>query len=112
MESIDDVAEALIIDVRFSSLFLLNQENLNIDTFITSFKTIHLAKIIITDLANCFFEHAISGNNSNLNCYKLDTFTYVTSERYISDEFYGIMIGTRAWKQTTTQYGQYFAYTK
>ena len=81
MESIDDIIEALIIDIGFSSPSLLNQDNLNTKTFITSFGIIHSAKIITTDLANCSFKHAITGNSPNLNRHKSDPFIYIISKR-------------------------------
>ena len=39
-----------------------------------------------------------------------DPFVYVISDCYISDEFYGIMIDTRASKFSIIGYGQYLAY--
>lgn len=62
-KSTNNIAKALMIDIEFSSLFPLNQNNVNIETFITSFGTLYLAKTIITDLTNCFFEHVITKNN-------------------------------------------------
>ncbi len=111
-ESINDATEALMIDVGFSSPSPLDQDNVNTDTFITSFGTIHSAKIITTDLANRSFDHAITGSNPDLKRYESDPFTYITSERYTSDEFYGIMIDTGASKRSTAGYGQYLAYKK
>ena len=105
IESINDVVEVLMIDAGFSSLFSLDQDNVNTDTFITSFGIIHSAKIITSDLTNCFFDHAIIGNNPNLKRHESDCFTYITSERYTSDEFYGIKINIRAFKQSTAGYG-------
>ena len=101
-----------MIGVGFSSPFPLDQENLNTDIFITSFGTIYSAKIITIDLTNRFFEYAITGNNPNFNRHESDPFTYITSKRYISVEFYGIMIDTKASKRLTVRYGQYFAYKK
>ena len=49
-ESFDDAAEALMIDVGFLSPIPLDQDNVNTDTFITSFGTMHSAKTITTDL--------------------------------------------------------------
>lgn len=104
MESIEDVVKALIIDVRFLLPSPLNQENLNIDIFITSFETIYLTKIIITNFANHFFEYVIIGNNANLNRHKSNLFIYITLEKYTSDEFYGIIIDVGASKQLTAGY--------
>lgn len=58
-KSIDDTIEVLIIDIKFLLSFPLNQENLNIETFITSFRIIHLAKTMTTNLANRFFDYTI-----------------------------------------------------
>ena len=77
-KSIDDIAEALMIDMRFSSLSSLNQDNVNTDIFITSFGIIYSAKTITSDLVNHSFEYAIIGNNPNFNCHKSDPFTYIT----------------------------------
>ena len=81
-------------------------------TFITSFGKIHSAKTMTMDLANCSFNHAITGSNPDLDRHESDPFTYITSERYTLDEFYKIMIDTRASKQLTAGYGKYLAYKK
>ena len=101
-----------MIDIGFSSPSPLDKKKLNTDTFITSFGIIHLAKTITTNLANCFFEYALTGSNHDSEHYKSDLFTYITLERYISDEFYEIMNDTRASKQSTAGYGQYLVYKK
>lgn len=93
-----------MIEVEFSSLSHLDQENVNMDSFITWFGVIHLAKTITIDLANCSFENAIIGSNPNLNYLKSDPFTYITFKRYTLDEFYGIMINIRVSKQSTAGY--------
>lgn len=62
-----------------------------------------------TNLANCSFDYAITGSNPDLNRHKSDPFTYISKERYKSDEFYGIMINTIASKQLTAGYEQYLA---
>lgn len=87
MKRIDDVAEALKIDIEFSSPSLLNQQNLNIIIFITFFEKIHLVKTIITNFANYFFEYIITRNNPNLNYCKSESFTYITLKRYTVDKF-------------------------
>ena len=111
-KSIDNAVGALMIDVGFSSPFPLDQENVNTDTFITSFGIIHSAKTITTDLANRSFEHAITGSNPNSNRHESDPFTYITSARYTLDKFYGIMIDRGASKRSSAGYGQYLAYRK
>ncbi len=70
-----------------------------------SFGIIYLAKIIITDLANSFFDYTITGSNLDLKHYELNAFTYIISERYTSHKFYKIMIDIRASKQSTAGYG-------
>ena len=74
-ESIDDVVEALMIEIRSSSHFSLDSKNLNIDTFFTSFGTIHLAQTMSTDLINHLFRHCITGSNLALQHHKSDPFT-------------------------------------
>ena len=64
------------------------------------------------DLVNCFFDYSITRSNLALQHYKSDSFIYITSKRYISDKFYGIMIDTGAFRQSTAGYRQYFAYKK
>ena len=86
IESTDDIAKALMIDVRFSLLFSLDQKTVNTDTFITSFRKIHSAKIISTNLANRSFDYVIIGSNPNLKPHKSDSFTYINSERYTLDD--------------------------
>lgn len=93
-----------MIDVRFLSLFLLNQKNINTDTFITSFKIIYLIKIIKTDFTKFFFEYTIIKSNLDLKCYKSDFFVYITPEKYILDKYYRIIINMRAFKQLTAKY--------
>ena len=42
--------------------------------------------------------------------HKQDLFVYITTERYIPKEFYGVMIDISTLKKSTAGYGQYFAY--
>jgi hypothetical protein len=42
----------------------------------------------------------------------LDPFTYTTTSQYTSDEFYRVIIDTKALKRSTVSYRQYFAYRK
>lgn len=101
-----------MINIRFLLSFLLNKINLNTDIFITSFKIIHSAKTIILYFINYFINHILIRSNQDLKYYKLDLFIYITLERYISDEFYEIMIDIRAFKQSIIKYRQYFAFKK
>ena len=101
-----------MIDVGFSSPSHLDQVNVNTNTFITSFGTIHQAETMTAYLANHSFDHAITGANPNLTGHESDPFTYITSERYTSNEFYGIMIDTGASRRSTAGCGKYLAYKK
>ncbi len=112
IEDIDKAEEALIINVGFSSPSNFDQENVNINTFITSFETIHQTETMTVYLANCFFDHAITGVNPTLTPHESDRITYITSKRYTSNKSYGIMIDTGASKQSTAGYGQFLAYKK
>ncbi len=100
----DKEAEALMIDVEFSSPSNLDQENVNTNTFINSFGTIYQAKTMTLYLANCSFDHAITGADPTLTPHESDSFTYIISERHTSDKFYGIMIDTGASKRSTAGY--------
>lgn len=64
------------------------------------------------DLANRFFDDAITGNNQDLDCYKSYLFKCITLERFTLDEFYRIMIDTKASKQWMARYKQYLVYKK
>lgn len=108
----NDVAKVLMINVKFLSPPLLNQENLNINTFIIFFKIIHLTKIITTDLENYLFDHIINRNNLELNYHKSDIFIYITLEKNISNEFYEIMIDIKVSNQLMAKYEQYLIYKK
>lgn len=110
IENINVIVEGLIIDIKFLSLFPLDQDNIKTDTFITSFEIINLAKTITKNLANCFFEYSRTGNDPNSICNELNSFTYITSKRYTLDEFYRIMIDIEISKQSTARYRQYLAY--
>ena len=112
IEDIDKAAEALMIDVGFSSPFNLDQENVNTNTLITSFGTIHQAKTMTEYLVNCSFDHTITGVDLTLTPHESDLFTYITSERYTSDEFHGIMIDIGASKWQTAEHGKFLAYKK
>ena len=83
-----------MIHVGFSSPFNLDQENVNPNTFITFFAKIHQAQTMTAYLANRSFDHIITAADPTLTPPKSDSFTYITSERYTSDKFYGIMIDT------------------
>ncbi len=67
---------------------------------------------MIAYLANCFFDHTITGADLTLTLHESDPFIYITSERYISYKFYSIMIDKGASKRSTVGYGQFFAYKK
>lgn len=87
-----------MIYIKFLSLFMLDQENSNINIFTISFRTIHSAKIIIINLINYFSDYAMTKSNLDLKYYKSNPFTYITLEKYSLDKFYGIMINIKASK--------------
>lgn len=89
-----------MINIGFLSSSIFDQKNINIDIFMTSFRIIYLAKIITIDLANCFFDYAITKGNPDLKSYKSNCFTHITSKRYTPDEFYQIIIDLGAFKQS------------
>ncbi len=79
IEDIDEAAEALMIDVGFSSPSILDQENVNINTFITSLRTIHQAETMTAYFGNRSFDHAIIGADPTLTPHESDPFTYISS---------------------------------
>ena len=87
----------------------------NSETFFISFDALQDAKVMITNLSQRAFKHELGIMNTE-SLKKLhdsetsDPFAYVISDRYTSDEFYGIMIDTGASKYSAAGYGQYFAY--
>lgn len=86
IKSIDEALKALMIDIGCSSYFPLDQENINIDIFITLFGTIYWTKTVTTNLANFFFEHTIIKSNPDSKHYKLNHFTYIISKIHTLDE--------------------------
>jgi hypothetical protein len=116
-ESLDESIEALIID--FDSDI---QEQETSETFLTTFGpfTDDQAFNITTVLADRSFAHSIAPENSSASSpvgpvtdvtnREQDPFAYITTERYTSKEFYGVMIDTGASKMSTAGYGQYLAY--
>ena len=84
----------------------------NSETFFISFDALQNAEVMIINLNQRAFKHE-SGIIESLifdDFEASDPFAYVVSDRYISDEFYEIMIDTEASKYSTAGYGQYFAY--
>ena len=55
-----------MIDIKSSLSFTLDQENVNTDTFITSFEIIYLAQTMLTNFTNCFLDYVIIGSNLDL----------------------------------------------
>ncbi len=101
-----------MIDVGFSSLSNVDQENINTNTFITFFGKIHQVETMTEYLANHFFDPTITGADLTLAPHESDFFTYITSERYTFDKFYGITIDKGASKQSTAGYGKFLEYKK
>lgn len=98
IKSMNKAAKALLINIGFSLSSILDQENINTDIFITFFEIIHLAMIIIMNLANHFFDYIITGSNLDLKYYESGLFIYINLERYTSAEFYEIMMDIGASK--------------
>ena len=65
------------------------------------------ALLTTTDLANRSFAHAISPEKAPTkpSFAEQDPFAYVTTDRYTNKEFYGIMVDTRASRQSTVGLG-------
>ena len=110
-ESIDDMIEALVIDVHSLPGSPTQAQT---ESFLTSFGTIQYKGAIdtTTNLADRSFTHAITSINPTTTHSDVDPFAYITSNRYTSNEFYGVMIDTGASKRSTAGYGQYLAYKR
>ena len=116
LNDLNEIMENFILNAIFVASTSLKSENS--ETFFISFEALQHAEIIIANLNQRAFEHGLGIiNTESLNAFHdfetfetSDPFAYVVSDRYISDEFYGIMIDTDASKYSTVDYGQYFAY--
>lgn len=86
----------------------------NNSVFLTSFGILPDSKNMTTDLANRSFEHAITAHDPTKSENDTDTysFSYITSGRYTSNRFYGIVIDTGASQYSTAGYNQYRAFCK
>ena len=84
----------------------------NFETFFTSFEALQHAEVMIINLNQRAFEHGLEIISIEfLNDFEAsDPFAYVISDRYISDEFYEIMIDTDASKYSIVDYEQYLIY--
>ena len=84
----------------------------NSETFFTSFATLQDAEIMIINLNQRAFKHGLKITEplTSHDTETSDPFAYVISDRYISNEFYEIMIDTDASKYSTVDYEQYLAY--
>ena len=84
----------------------------NFETFFTSFEALQHAEIMTINFNQRVFEHGLRIISIEfLNDFEAsDPFAYIISDRYISDEFYGIMIDTNASKYSIVDYEQYLAY--
>ena len=85
------------------------------ETFFTSFGALQNAEMMIINLNQRVFKHGLKIMNIEFlkklhDSETSDPFAYVVSNRYISDEFYGIMIDTDASKYSTVGYEQYLTY--
>ncbi len=127
-----DEMKALIVNLSpFPALPPIPDNPSNVETFITSFDPVENAnaEIMTTNLANRSLSHFLTNNlQTSLKtpylpephppdpvhtCMKdVDPFTYITTDRYTSEVFYGIMIDSRASVRSTADYEQYLAFTK
>ena len=74
----------------------------------------------MTVLADRSFAHLIAPENLSISILvrpvtdftdrEQDLFAYITTERYMSKEFYGVMINIGASKKSIAGYGQYLVY--
>lgn len=106
VDNLEKNIEALMVDVASPPL----PDAENSASFITSFGPVENAEAITEDLANRSFSHYI-GTLPNCEDPALP-FSYIATDRYNSEEFYGIMIDTGASKHSTAGYGQYQAYKR
>ncbi len=109
-----DKLEALVIDVLSPPSTVLNNENSK--AFFISLGLIEKAEEMAINLANRSFSHSlitignilpnhISLANAAYDMSDTNPFTYIATNRYSSDKFYGIMIDTDAFKYSTAGYG-------
>ena len=84
----------------------------NSETFFTSFGALQDAEMMTINLSQRVFKHGlrITEPLTSHDIEASDPFAYVVSDRYISDEFYGIVIDIDASKYSIASYGQYLAY--
>ena len=87
----------------------------NSETFFISFGALQDAEVMTINFNQRAFKHelgiiSIEFLNQFQDSETSDPFAYVVSDRYISDEFYGIMIDTDVSKYLIVDYGQYLAY--
>jgi hypothetical protein len=119
-----DEMEALI--VNLPALPPIPDNPSNVETFITSFGPVENAnaEIMTTNLANRSLSHFLTNNlHTSMKmthppdpvhtCMKhTDPFTYITTDRYTSEVFYGIMIDSGASTRSTAGYDQYLTFKK
>ena len=84
----------------------------NSETFFISFGALQNAEMMTINLSQRAFKHELEITESLIShdSEAFDPFAYVISDRYTSDEFYGIMIDTDVSKYSIVDYEQYFAY--
>ena len=116
LDDLDETMENFILDAASAASTSPKPENS--ETFFTSFGALQHAEVMITNLNQRAFEHGLGIISiESLNTLHdseaseaSDPFAYIVSDRYISDEFYGIMIDTDASKYSTVGYEQYLTY--
>ena len=70
-------------------------------TILTDYSFIHLV---------VFKNHFTSTSVTDITDYKQDLFAYIIIKRYTPKKFYSVIIDTGAFKKSTIDYKQYFAY--
>ena len=83
------------------------------ETFFISFDALQNAEVITINLNQRAFKHGLKIDefiNQFHESETSDSFAYVISDRYISNEFYRIMIDTDISKYSIVDYEQYLAY--
>lgn len=116
-----DEIKLLIIDVLSPLSRVLNSKNSK--TFFILLGLIEKAEEMATNLTNRSFSHFFITignvspnhiNSANTTCDIINTnlFAYITSDWYLSDKFYWVMINTNISKHFTAGYGQFLAYIK
>ena len=111
LNDLNEIMKNFILNAIFAASTFFKSESSEI--FFISFGALQHAKIMIINFNQRVFEHEL-GIIESLNKFHdfetSDSFAYVISDRYISNEFYEIMIDTDVFKYSTVDYEQYLVY--